>query len=53
MEVNGVNPCSEQALEDYGNCCLGNINLSPFVKDAFTEDAAIDWEKLEKAFKYA
>ncbi len=53
MEVNGVNPCSEQALEDYGNCCLGNINLSPFVKDAFTEDAAIDWEKLEKAFQYS
>jgi ribonucleoside-diphosphate reductase alpha chain len=53
MEVNGVNPCSEQALEDYGNCCLGNINLSPFVKDSFTEEAAIDWEKLEKAFRYS
>ena len=39
MEVNGVNPCSEQALEDYGNCCLGNINLSLFVKDSFTENA--------------
>ena len=34
MEVNGVNPCSEQALEDYGNCCLGNINLSLFVKNS-------------------
>ena len=44
MEVNGVNPCSEQALEDYGNCCLGNINLSPFVSDEFTENASIDWE---------
>jgi ribonucleoside-diphosphate reductase alpha chain len=53
MEVHGVNPCSEQALEDYGNCCLGNINLSPFVKNAFTEEASIDWENLEKAFKYA
>ncbi len=53
MEVNGVNPCSEQALEDYGNCCLGNINLSPFVKNAFTENASIDWEKLEKAFQYS
>jgi len=53
MEVNGVNPCSEQALEDYGNCCLGNINLSPFVKNAFTEDASIDWENLEKAFQYS
>ena len=53
MEVNGVNPCSEQALEDYGNCCLGNINLSLFVKNAFTENAAIDWENLEKAFQHA
>lgn len=53
MEVNGVNPCSEQALEDYGNCCLGNINLSPFVKDAFTDSASIDWENLEKAFQYS
>ena len=53
MEVHGVNPCSEQALEDYGNCCLGNINLSLFVKDSFTEDAAVDWENLEKAFQYS
>lgn len=53
MEVHGVNPCSEQALEDYGNCCLGNINLSPFAKNAFTEEASIDWENLEKAFKYS
>lgn len=53
MGVNGVNPCSEQALEDYGNCCLGNINLSMFVRNEFTEDAAIDWEKLETAFRYS
>jgi ribonucleoside-diphosphate reductase alpha chain len=53
MEVHGVNPCSEQALEDYGNCCLGNINLSPFVKNAFDDNASIDWENLEKAFQYA
>ena len=53
MEVNGVNPCSEQALEDYGNCCLGNVNLSKFVKNAFEEDAAIEWEDLEKAFHYS
>ncbi len=53
MSVRGVNPCSEQALEDYGNCCLGNINFSPFVKDAFTDTASIDWDNLEKAFQYA
>ena len=53
MEVNGVNPCSEQALEDYGNCCLGNINLSLFVKNSFTEDASIDWANLEETCKYS
>ncbi|MBI2487724.1 MAG: adenosylcobalamin-dependent ribonucleoside-diphosphate reductase [Deltaproteobacteria bacterium] len=53
MEVHGVNPCSEQALEDYGNCCLGNINLSLFVKDAFEGGASIDWEQLEQALRCA
>ena len=53
MEVNGVNPCSEQALEDYGNCCLGNINLSLFVNDSFTDNAYIDWENLEEAFRHS
>lgn len=53
MEVNGVNPCSEQALEDYGCCCLGNVNLSLFVRDEFTENAKIDWENLERAFQYS
>ena len=53
MEVNGVNPCSEQALEDYGSCCLGNVNLSMFVKNAFEKDAAIECDELEKAFRYS
>ena len=53
MEVHGVNPCSEQALEDYGNCCLGNINLSLFVKDSFESGASIDWEQLEQALRCA
>ncbi len=53
MEVHGVNPCSEQALEDYGNCCLGNINLSLFVKDTFEGGASIDWEQLEQALRCA
>ncbi len=53
MEVHGFNPCSEQALEDYGNCCLGNINLSRFVKNPFEDDASIDWENLERALRYA
>jgi ribonucleoside-diphosphate reductase alpha chain len=52
MEVQGVNPCSEQTLESYGCCCLGSVNLSAFVKDPFTERASIDWEGLTRATQY-
>jgi ribonucleoside-diphosphate reductase alpha chain len=53
MEVEGVNPCSEQTLESYGCCCLGSVNLSVFVKDPFTESASVDWEALTKANQFA
>ena len=52
MEVQGVNPCSEQTLESYGCCCLGSVNLSAFVKDPFTEKASIDWDQLTRATQY-
>src|SRR5579872_2813347 len=52
MEVHGFNPCSEQCLEDYGCCCLGNINLSAFVVDEFSDRARLDWRNLEKALRY-
>jgi ribonucleoside-diphosphate reductase alpha chain len=52
MEVQGVNPCSEQTLESYGCCCLGSVNLSAFVREPFTEKASIDWESLTKACQY-
>jgi ribonucleoside-diphosphate reductase alpha chain len=52
MEVQGVNPCSEQTLESYGCCCLGSVNLSAFVKEPFTEKASIDWDSLTRATQY-
>ncbi len=52
MEVQGVNPCSEQTLESYGCCCLGSVNLSAFVKDPFTERASIDWDQLTRAAQF-
>ncbi|MDG7008407.1 MAG: adenosylcobalamin-dependent ribonucleoside-diphosphate reductase [Nitrososphaerota archaeon] len=52
MEVQGVNPCSEQTLESYGCCCLGSVNLSAFVKDSFTDRANIDWDSLTRAAQY-
>jgi ribonucleoside-diphosphate reductase alpha chain len=53
MEVQGVNPCSEQTLESYGCCCLGSVNLSAFIREAFTERASIDWDSLTRACQYA
>ncbi len=53
MEVQGVNPCSEQTLESYGCCCLGSVNLSAFVKEPFTERASIDWDSLTKAAQFS
>jgi ribonucleoside-diphosphate reductase alpha chain len=52
MEVHGFNPCSEQCLEDYGCCCLGNVNLTTFVKNDFTPAAAVDWDQLDRALRY-
>lgn len=53
MEVRGVNPCSEQTLENYGCCCLGSVNLSAFVKEPFTDHSSIDWESLVGAAQFA
>src|SRR6266480_172056 len=53
MAVEGVNPCSEQTLENYGCCCLGSINLSSFVKGAFTDRASVDWASLTTAAQAA
>jgi len=52
MEVQGVNPCSEQTLEDFGCCCLGSVNLSAFVREPFTERASIDDDSLNRALQY-
>ncbi len=47
-----TNPCSEIPLEAYGDCCLGNLNLSGFVQHPFTDQASIHWEELERAVRY-
>ncbi|MGC9116726.1 MAG: adenosylcobalamin-dependent ribonucleoside-diphosphate reductase [Conexivisphaera sp.] len=53
LAVQGTNPCSEQPLEPYGACNLGNINLASVVRDPFTEKASVDWELLERIVRYA
>ncbi|RME81031.1 MAG: adenosylcobalamin-dependent ribonucleoside-diphosphate reductase [Caldilineae bacterium] len=43
-ELEATNPCGEQWLGPYENCCLGSVNLAQHVD----EDNTIDWLKLEE-----
>lgn len=52
MEVISTNPCGEIPLEGYGDCCLGNINLSRFVEEEFTGKSRVNWPALERAARY-
>jgi len=42
--VRATNPCGEQPLPPYGACLLGSVNLTKFVRDAFTDKARFDWD---------
>jgi ribonucleoside-diphosphate reductase alpha chain len=44
-ELEATNPCGEQWLGPYENCCLGSINLAENV----TPDNRMDWAKLRGA----
>ena len=43
--------CGEQPLPSYGCCCLGSINLTPFVVDPFTPKARFDFEAFGKVVR--
>lgn len=46
--IRATNPCGEQPLPPYGSCLLGSINLTRFVTDPFSAQAAFDWESYRK-----
>jgi len=48
-ELEATNPCGEQWLGPYENCCLGSINLGRHI----TADGQIDWELLQRSTEEA
>jgi len=47
------NPCGEQTLPAYGCCCLGSINLTVFVQEAFKPTAWFSIERFARAVSTA
>ncbi|MBW7959217.1 MAG: adenosylcobalamin-dependent ribonucleoside-diphosphate reductase [Candidatus Promineofilum sp.] len=48
-ELEATNPCGEQWLGPYENCCLGSINLGHHI----TADGQIDWDLLRQTTEEA
>jgi ribonucleoside-diphosphate reductase alpha chain len=46
-DMPSTNPCGEEVLPAYGNCCLGHVNLANMVGT----DGIIDWKRLAKAVR--
>ncbi len=46
-ELESTNPCGEQFLGPYENCCLGSINLAQHL----TPEGTVDWEKLRESIE--
>lgn len=51
--IEATNPCGEQPLPDYGCCCLGSLNLTAYVNDAFSDGASFDFDLMERVTKIA
>jgi ribonucleoside-diphosphate reductase alpha chain len=49
--IEATNPCAEQPLPPYGCCCLGSINLTLYVKDAFSEQASFDFDAFAEVIR--
>lgn len=48
-QLEATNPCGEQWLGSYENCCLGSINLAQHVKN----NGSVDWESLRQSVETA
>ena len=48
-QLEATNPCGEQWLGPYENCCLGSVNLAVH----YGPDGTVDWQSLEKSVALA
>lgn len=53
FEYAGVNPCAEEPLPAGGSCLLGALNLSEFVENPFTPQAAFNIPEFKHAIRIA
>ena len=53
FEYAGVNPCAEEPLPAGGSCLLGALNLSEFVENPFTPQAAFNIPEFKSAVRIA
>ncbi len=51
--IEATNPCAEQPLPPYGCCCLGSIDLTKFIKDAFLEKSSFDFDRFARVVEVA
>ena len=49
--IRATNPCGEQPLPAYGACLLGSVNLTKYVRDAFTDNASFDWSEYREVVR--
>ncbi len=47
--LEATNPCGEQWLGPYENCCLGSVNLA----EHFGQKGSVDWEKIRQSVVFS